>query len=44
MDTNEKNLKARVLYKKLGFDEPGIVFCTFNGIPNVRLICLEKKV
>jgi len=43
MDTNEKNLNARKLYKKLGYKEPGIVPCVFNGIEGVRLVCLEKK-
>lgn len=42
MDTNEKNLPARQLYKKLGYREAGIVPCEFNGIPGVRLVCLEK--
>lgn len=43
MDTNERNVIARKLYAKLGYKEPGIVSCVFNGIPNVRLVCLEKK-
>ena len=43
MDTNERNLAARALYKKLGYREVGIVSCAFNGIPGVRLVCLEKK-
>lgn len=43
IDTQEKNVTARTFYKKLGFTEPGIVFCNFCGIPNVRLVCLEKK-
>jgi len=43
MDTNEKNLVARALYKKLGYAEPGIVPCVFNGIAGVQLVCLEKK-
>ena len=43
MDTNEKNVRARALYAKLGYQEPGVVSCTFNGIPGVRLVCLEKK-
>lgn len=43
MDTNERNLYARGLYKHLGYSEPGIVLCVFNGIPNVKLVCLEKK-
>ncbi len=43
MDTNARNLRARELYAKLGYAEPGIVGCTFNGIPGVRLVCLEKR-
>lgn len=43
MDTNEKNLRARALYARLGYREPGVVDCDFNGIPGVRLVCLEKK-
>lgn len=42
MDTNERNKTARALYAKLGYTEPGIVDCEFNGIPGVRLVCLEK--
>ncbi len=44
MDTNEKNLRARTLYKKLGFSERGNIPCTFNGIEGVGLILLEKKI
>lgn len=43
MDTNERNVIARRMYAKLGYKEPGIVSCVFNGIPGVRLVCLEKK-
>ncbi len=42
MDTNERNERARALYQHLGYEEVGIVGCTFNGIPNVHLVCLEK--
>ena len=42
MDTNERNAAARALYRKLGYREIGIVSCVFNGIPGVRLVCLEK--
>lgn len=42
MDTNEKNAAARRLYARLGYKEIGIVDCVFNGISNVRLVCLEK--
>lgn len=43
MDTNQRNAKARALYKKLGYKEIGIVPCTFNGIEGVQLVLLEKK-
>ena len=42
MDTNVTNARARKLYNTLGFEEIGIVSCVFNGIPNVKLVCLEK--
>ena len=44
MDTNQRNTIARQLYKGLGYEEIGIVDCQFNGIPDVHLVCLEKKV
>lgn len=43
MDTNERNLRARNLYKKLGYQEIDIVPCVFNGIEGVGLVLLEKK-
>lgn len=43
MDTNARNTAARKLYAGLGYKEPGIVHCVFNGIPSVELVCLEKK-
>ena len=43
MDTNARNTRARALYKKLGYTEPDIVPCVFNGIPGVQLVLLEKK-
>lgn len=42
MDTNVLNLRAQKLYNKLGYTNVGVVKCVFNGIPDVRLICLEK--
>ncbi len=42
IDTNEKNARARALYKKLGYAEKGIIPCIFNGIKGVNLVCLEK--
>ena len=44
MDTNERNERARAMYKKLGYSEIGIVPCNFNGIEGVNLVLLEKKV
>lgn len=43
MDTNARNAAARRLYAGLGYREAGIVPCEFNGIPDVQLVCLEKK-
>ena len=43
MDTNAKNAAARRLYAGLGYREADIVPCTFNGIPGVQLVCLEKE-
>lgn len=42
MDTNAHNARARAMYQRLGFREAGIVPCTFNGIPGVELVLLEK--
>ncbi|MBE6970440.1 MAG: GNAT family N-acetyltransferase [Ruminococcaceae bacterium] len=42
MDTNERNTNARALYRKLGYEEIGIVPCVFNGLKDVRLVLLEK--
>ena len=44
IDTNKKNTVARSFYNKLGYEEIGIVDCNFNGIPNVNLVLLEKKI
>ncbi len=43
LDTNATNLPARRLYVSHGYREAGIVPCTFNGIPGVQLVCLEKQ-
>lgn len=43
MDTNARNLRARAMYRKLGYAEIGIVPCVFNGIDGVQLVLLEKK-
>ena len=42
MDTNARNVSARSLYKRLGYREIDILPCEFNGIPDVRLVLLEK--
>ena len=43
MDTNERNVNARALYRSLGYTEADIVPCVFNGLDGVRLVLLEKK-
>lgn len=43
IDTNAINHRARKMYKKLGYTEAGIIPCVFCGIPNVDLVCLERK-
>ena len=43
MDTNVMNTRARKLYQELGYTKIGIIKVVFNGIPNVRLVCLEKR-
>ena len=44
IDTNERNTRARKMYEKLGYQEVGVVPCNFNGIPNIGLVCMEKKI
>ncbi len=44
IDTNERNSAARAMYAKHGWREAGIVPCTFNVLPGVHLVCLEKKI
>ena len=43
MDTNFRNERARAIYRKYGYRESGVVDCNFNGIPDVQMICMEKK-
>ena len=42
IDTNERNLVARKMYAKRGYKEIAIVPTVFNGIPNVKMVILEK--
>ena len=42
IDTNKRNARARAMYRKLGYEEIGIVPTVFNGIPDVNLVLLEK--
>ena len=44
IDTNARNLRARALYAKLGYEEIAVVPCVFNGIEGVQLVLLEKKI
>lgn len=43
IDTNARNETARAFYRKLGYREAGVVPCVFNGLKDVRLVLLEKK-
>ena len=43
IDTNAKNAAARAMYAKHGYIESGVVPTVFNGIPDVMLVCMEKK-
>ena len=44
IDTNERNLAARAMYSKYGYQEIDIVPATFNGIADVNLVLLEKQI
>ena len=44
IDTNALNKPARALYRKLNYTEACIIPTSFNGIDNVMLVCLDKKV
>ena len=44
LDTNERNKAARSMYAKLGYKEISTVPTTFNGIPGVNLVLLEKTI
>lgn len=43
MNTQVINMPALAFYKKLGFEEAGVIKRNLHGIPNVKIICLEKK-
>ena len=44
IDTNEKNIAARRFYKNLGYKEIGIENCVFNGLADINLVLIEKKI
>ena len=39
-----RNLAARTMYSKFGYQEITIVPTVFNGIPGVNLVLLEKQI
>lgn len=44
IDTNARNTVARLMYKKHGYTEVGIVKTDFNGIAGIDLVLLEKYI
>ena len=44
IDTNERNLAARAMYRKYGYREIAVVPTVFNGIEGVGLVLLEKQI
>ena len=42
LDTNVKNTAAQTMYAKHGYREIGILPTQFQGIPDVKLVLLEK--
>ena len=43
IDTNARNSRARRMYAKLGYVETDIIPTVFNGIRDVDLVLMEKK-
>lgn len=43
IDTNAKNAVARKMYARRGYLESGVIPTVFNGIPDVMLVCMEKR-
>ncbi len=44
IDTNARNIVARKMYKKHGYEEIGIIPTDFNGIEGIDLVLLEKYI
>ena len=44
IDTNARNTAARRLYAHLNYREIAILPCRFNGLDNIDLVLLEKRV
>lgn len=43
LDTNVINLAARRLYQRLGYREACVVRTPFNGLAEISLVCLDKR-
>lgn len=43
IDTNARNTAARAFYRSLGYAEIAIRPCVFNGLTDVELVLLEKR-
>jgi ribosomal protein S18 acetylase RimI-like enzyme len=44
IETNARNKRARSMYAKLGYVETDIIPTVFNGIRDVDLVLMEKKI
>ena len=44
IDTNAINTNARAMYAKLGYKEIGIVPTVFNGLKDMNMVLMEKKI
>ena len=44
IDTVADNMAARKMYAKLGYKEIGIIPTEFNGLKDMNMVLMEKKI